>query len=80
MKQGHRNAHERLGRVLGQVEIETTGVIVHLAEDTWNVDREVGRAVAAVWPSTAIRDVGFMVRRVNILPIPAALEVLGGKR
>ena len=80
-KQENHNLHKWLGGVLGLVKhvIETGGVVIHLVEDTGNVDREVSRAVTAVWPSSAIRDVRLMVRRVGILPVPAALEVLDGK-
>ena len=78
----HHDPHERLLRVLCLVPlgIETGSVVVHLVEDTGKVDREVGRTITAVWSPAAIRDVGFVVRRVGILSIPAALEVLGDKQ
>ena len=82
VKQERHDAHEWLVRVLGLTEliIETGSVIVHLVEDTGKAEGEVGRAVTTVWPSAAIRDVGLMVRRVGIFPVPAALEILGGER
>lgn len=78
MRRERHNVHEWLASVLGLAEhaIETGSVVVHFVEDTGEVDRESRRAVAAVWSSAAIRDVGLMVRRVGILPVPAALEVL----
>lgn len=64
---------------LAKLVIETASVIVHLVEDTGDVDWEIRRTVTAVWTSGTIRNVGCMVMGVGILPVPTALEVLGGK-
>jgi len=68
--------------VLGLVEdvIETAGAIVHFVEDTRKVLREFGRAVTTVGSSGTIRDMRFVVGRVGVLSVPAALEVLGKNR
>jgi len=76
--QEHCNIHKWLLGVLGQVKlvVPIASVIVHLVEDTGNVDRVVSGTVTAVGSSSTVRDVRFVVRRVNILSVPAALEVL----
>lgn len=75
------NLHKWLLGVLGLVEliVPAASVVVHLVEDTGKVDGEVRRAVTAVGPSSTVRDVRFMVRRVDVLSVPAALEILGEK-
>jgi hypothetical protein len=82
MIQAHHNVHEWLIGVLGLAELvaPTASVIIHLIEDTGNVDWEVSRAVTTVGSSSTVRDMRFVVGRVNVLPVPAALEVLGNSR
>jgi hypothetical protein len=45
----------------------------HLIEDGDEVNRVRDRAVAVI-NTTRVRHMGFVIRRVNILPIPAARE------
>jgi len=68
---------EWLAGVLGLVKPvrEVSGGIVHFVEDTGKVYREVGRAVTTVGSSGTIGDMRFVVGRVGILSVPAALEV-----
>ena len=79
MSQEHYNLHEWLLGVLGLVELvgPVAGGVVHLVEDTGEVDREVRGAVTAVGSSSAVRDVRFVVSGVYVISVPAALEVLG---
>lgn len=60
---------------LAGLAVEASSVIVHLVKDTWKIEWKGRGTIAAVWPPGAIRDVGFMVRRISILSVPAALEV-----
>jgi len=60
---------------LGSFVCEIRRGIVHFVEDTGKVDWEVCWAVTAVGPSRTIRDMRFVISRVDILSIPAALEV-----
>jgi len=60
---------------LAELVIETAGVIVHFIEDAGKAGREVGRAAATVGPSGTIGDMRFVVGRVGVLSVPAALEV-----
>jgi len=79
MTQERHGVHEWLFLVLGLADLvfEISGVIVDFAEDTGNVDRVAISTVTTVRSSGAIGDVGFVVGRVGVLPVPAALEVLG---
>ena len=80
--QQHSNVHEGLVGVLGLAQPvgEIPSAIVHLIEDTGEVDWEVRRAVTRVGSSAAIRDVRFVVGRIDVLSVPAALEVLGDNK
>ena len=62
-----------------ELVVPAASIVVHLVEDTGKVDGEVGRAVTAVRSASTVRDVRFMVGRVDILSVPAAWEVLGDK-
>lgn len=81
VNQRRRNIHEWLAGVLGLAElvIEAGSIVVHLVEDTRKVDWEVSRAVAAVWSSTTIGDVGLVIMRVCVLSVPTTLEILCDK-
>ena len=74
-----RDLHKRLFGVLGLVElvVPAASVVVHLVENSGKVYGEISGAVTTVGSSSTVRDVRFMVRRVDVLPVPAALEVLG---
>jgi len=75
----HRDLHKWLLGVLGLVElvVPAASVVVHLVEDTGKVDGVVSWTVTAVGSSSAVRDVRLVVGRVDVLSVPAALEVLG---
>jgi hypothetical protein len=82
MTQEHCNIHEWLLRVLGQVElaVKSGSVVVLLVEETGNDEWEVRRADTGIGSIGKIRNVGFVVGGVDVLSVPAALEVLDDKK
>lgn len=68
---------ERLVGIFGLAKFaaETGSVVIHLIEDTGEVDRKSRRAASAVRSPGAIRDMRLVVVRIKVLSVPAALEV-----
>lgn len=82
MTQGNYNIHEWLLGVLGQVElaVKSGSVVVLLVEDTGKDEWEVRRADTVIGSVGKVRNVGFVVGGVDVLSVPAALEVLEDKK
>jgi hypothetical protein len=65
---------------LAELVVPAASVVVHLVEDSGKVDGVLRRAVTTIGTSGAVRDVRFVVGRVDVLSVPAALEVLGDNK